>query len=157
MSWQGHVRNTLFHFCQLPPVKRVYYVAPMVTRPFSSVIGMSPIGGFRLVSGSNVAASYFLKENPCCTWITRFPLVQASTVKKVEVRHFSLCIQCLTFNSMSIGVFLTLEQDGQKSGGAMHPPSLKSGGHCPPPPPLPPPMIFTHFFHQFHHHPENSW
>ena len=23
----------------------------------------------------------FLKENPCCTWITRFPLVQATTVK----------------------------------------------------------------------------
>ena len=22
----------------------------------------------------------FLKENPCCTWITRFPLVQATTV-----------------------------------------------------------------------------
>ena len=21
ISWQGHVRNTLFHFCQLPPVK----------------------------------------------------------------------------------------------------------------------------------------
>ena len=27
--------------------KRVYYDAPMVTRPFSSVIGMSPIGGFK--------------------------------------------------------------------------------------------------------------
>ena len=24
----------------------------------------------------------FLKENPCCSWITRFPLVQATTVKK---------------------------------------------------------------------------
>ena len=24
ISWQGHVRNTLFHFCQLPPVKIEY-------------------------------------------------------------------------------------------------------------------------------------
>ena len=39
------------------------------------------------------------------------------------------------------GIF-TLEQDGQKSGGAM-PPSLKSGGATGPPgppPPVPPPM-----------------
>ena len=26
----------------------------------------------------------FLKENPCCTWITRFPLVQATTVKRLK-------------------------------------------------------------------------
>ena len=42
---------------------------------------------------------------------------------------------------MSIGAFFTLEQDGQKSGGAM-PPSLKSGGATDPPgPPVPPPMV----------------
>ena len=35
---------------------------------------------------------------------------------------------------MSIGAFFTLEQDGQKSGGAM-PPSLKSGGATGPPGP----------------------
>ena len=33
-----------------------------------------------LVSGPDVASSYFLKENPCCTWITTFPLVAAKTV-----------------------------------------------------------------------------
>ena len=48
---------------------------------------------------------------------------------------------------MSIGAFFTLEQDGQKSGGAM-PPSLKSGG---PLAPLDPPrsaaygQTLTHF------------
>ena len=26
ISWQGHVRNTLFHFCQLPPVKKGWNV-----------------------------------------------------------------------------------------------------------------------------------
>ena len=36
--------------------------------------------------------------------------------------------------------FFTLEQDGQKSGGAM-PPSLKSGGATGPP--VPPPMFVT--------------
>ena len=47
----------------------------------------------------------------------------------------------LNFNSMSIGAFFTLEQDGQKSGGAM-PPSLKSGGPLAPlDPPVPPPMV----------------
>ena len=38
---------------------------------------------------------------------------------------------------MSIGALFTLEQDGQKSGGAM-PPSLKSGGATGPPGPPPP-------------------
>ena len=43
---------------------------------------------------------------------------------------------------MSIGAFFTLEQDGQKSGGAMPPPSLKSGGATGPlDPPVPPPMV----------------
>ena len=27
----------------------------------------------------------FFKENPCCTWITRFPLLQATTVKQGTV------------------------------------------------------------------------
>ena len=27
ISWQGHIRNTLFHFCQLPPVKDVCVLA----------------------------------------------------------------------------------------------------------------------------------
>ena len=56
-----------------------FYDAPMVTRPFSSVIGMSPIGGFKnrfffLFLGPTLAQKFLmlhhpilLKENPCCT------------------------------------------------------------------------------------------
>ena len=39
-----------------------------------------------LVFGPDVASSYFFfKENPCCTWITRFPLVAAITVNQIDV------------------------------------------------------------------------
>ena len=42
------VRGPLGNRFRPPPCfKRVYVDTPMVTRPFSSVIGMSPIGGFK--------------------------------------------------------------------------------------------------------------
>ena len=43
-----------------------------------NVIGMTPI---------------FLKENPCCTWIARFPLVQATTVNDNHSRDLNPKIQ----------------------------------------------------------------
>ena len=46
--------------------KRVYYDAPMVTRPFSSVIGMSYIGGFKnrfLFLGSTLAQKMLVASN----------------------------------------------------------------------------------------------
>ena len=43
--------------------------------------------------------------------------------------------------ALSSGVFFTLEQDSQKSGGAMPPQSEKWRGHWPPGPPVPPPMV----------------
>ena len=129
-------------------LQRVYYHPPMVTRPFSSVIGMPPIRGFKnrfflnffgqrwrkniwsplidnpfnewakisklffqlnemrdeaktwwLVSGPDVALSYFLKENPCCTRITRFPVLLTKTVDnfyKIPFEcHFPCRSRCL--------------------------------------------------------------
>ena len=32
MLWQGHVRNTLFHFCQLPPVNFINTIILVFTR-----------------------------------------------------------------------------------------------------------------------------
>ena len=57
-----------------------------------------------------------------------------------HVKHSTACL---------FGAFFTLEQDGQKSGGAM-PPSLKSGGPLAPPPPWTPSsaaygQTLTHF------------
>ena len=50
-----------------PPLfKRVYYDAPIVTRPFSSVIGMSPIEGFKnrfLFLGPTLAQKILVASN----------------------------------------------------------------------------------------------
>ena len=46
--------------------KRGYYDAPTVTRPFSSVIGMSPIGGFKnrfLFLGPTLAQKVLVAAN----------------------------------------------------------------------------------------------
>ena len=53
-----------------------------------------------LVSGPDVASSYPLKnENPCCNWITRFPVLLTITVTKKNQQHFRLPI----FNDILIG------------------------------------------------------
>ena len=49
-----------------PCFKRGYYDVPMVTRPFSSVIGMSPIGGFKnrfLFLGPTLAQKFLVTSN----------------------------------------------------------------------------------------------
>ena len=63
-----------------------------------------------------------------------------------EIVGLSEAIWCTIFHNVNIyrGVCFTLEQDGQKSEGAM-PPSLKSGGATGPPPPVSPPMTRTSF------------
>ena len=46
--------------------KLVYYDAPMVNRPFSSVIGICPIGGFKncfLISWAYVGAFFLVAAN----------------------------------------------------------------------------------------------
>ena len=51
-------------------ILHVYFDAPMVTRPFSSVIGMSPIGGFKnrffffcLFIGPTLVEKYLVAAN----------------------------------------------------------------------------------------------
>ena len=49
-----------------PPCLNVYYDASMVTRPFSSVIGMSYIGGFKnrfLFLGPTLAQKFLVASN----------------------------------------------------------------------------------------------
>ena len=82
MSYIGGFKNHFFH--------RPNFWSQLIDNPFNDGFWAKiSIFLFSLTkwetnlkrSGPDVASSYFLKENLCCTWITRFPLVQTIAVK----------------------------------------------------------------------------